>query len=52
MRIGKVSVVLNAPLAADHEALAKCTSVFEDFCTVTQSIRAGIPVDVKVLSKS
>lgn len=48
LRVGKVSVVLHAPLPAGHEALSKCTPAFEDFCTVTQSIRDGIPVEVSV----
>jgi len=48
-RIAGISVEL-AP-AIDPESsgrLARCTDLFEDFCVVTESVRAGIPVDVTV----
>ena len=48
LRIGKVSVQINAPIAADDPALTSCLTLFEDFCVVTQSVRDGIEVDVKV----
>jgi hypothetical protein len=31
------------------ERLAHCAAQFEDFCVVTDSVRKGIPVSVKVL---
>lgn len=31
-----------------HEAVAKCLGSFEDFCVVTQSVREGIDVRVRV----
>ena len=36
---------LNGPDAA---RLERCEELFEDFCVVTQSVRQGIPVSVKV----
>ena len=48
LRIGKVDVVLHPRVAAGTEALVKCLPTFEDFCTVTQSIRHGIEVGVSV----
>lgn len=33
---------------ADTSRLERCTSLFEDFCIVTASVRAGIPVTVAV----
>lgn len=48
LRIGKVDVVLHPKVAAGTEALVKCLPTFEDFCTVTQSIRHGIEVGVSV----
>ncbi len=48
LRIGKVDVVLHPKVAAGTEALVKCLPTFEDFCTVTQSIRHGIDVGVSV----
>lgn len=51
LRIGKVDVTLHTTLPADHPALAGCISTFEDFCIVTQSVRRGIDVDVKVVPR-
>lgn len=49
LRVGKVSVTLHTNLAADDPSLASCLSTFEDFCVVTQSVRQGIDVAVKVV---
>lgn len=49
-RIVAIDVVLS--LAERHGAMAhqdRCLEQFEDFCIVTQSIRAGIPVNVSVV---
>lgn len=48
LRIGAVSVDLEVPPGLDPAALEACKSSFEDFCTVTQSIRDGIDVKVAV----
>ena len=48
LRIGKVDVFLHPKVAAGTEALVKCLPLFEDFCTVTQSIRDGVDVEVHV----
>jgi uncharacterized OsmC-like protein len=48
LRVGKVNVVLHTGLPADDPALARCKGTFEDFCMVTQSVRAGIDVAVEV----
>jgi organic hydroperoxide reductase OsmC/OhrA len=49
LRIGKVDVVLSPGIAPeDREKIGRCLDIFEDFCTVTQSIRDGIDVDVRV----
>lgn len=45
-RIGKVRVSLVPPADADAAALQECRELFEDFCTVTQSVRDGIDVEV------
>ena len=47
LRIGKVAVELH-PEVRDAAALCSCLDVFEDFCVVTQSVREGIDVEVKV----
>lgn len=49
LRIGKVDVEITPELAAaDRDRAARCIELFENFCTVTQSIRDGIPVAVRV----
>ena len=49
MRIGGVTVELQPELAdGDPAGLERCKALFEDFCTVTASVRRGIQVDVRV----
>jgi uncharacterized OsmC-like protein len=48
LRIGKIDVTLHTNLPVDHAALQGCLSTFEDYCIVTQSVRQGIEVNVKV----
>ncbi len=51
LRVGRVTVTLDAP-GADAKALAACIPTFEEFCTVTQSVREGIDVVVHVRGTS
>lgn len=48
LRIGKIDVTLHTSIAADDPALLACIGTFEDFCIVTQSVRKGIDVAVRV----
>ena len=49
LRVGRVEVTIDPKLAqADNAKAAGCLPLFEDFCTVTQSIRQGIDVHVAV----
>lgn len=49
LRIGKVAVEIAAPAPeAEREKARRCLGLFEDYCTVTQSIREGIDVQVTV----
>jgi organic hydroperoxide reductase OsmC/OhrA len=49
LRVGRVDVLLQPEIAReDAGRIARCLEVFEDFCIVTQSVRAGIDVSVKV----
>jgi organic hydroperoxide reductase OsmC/OhrA len=48
LRIGQVDVTLRSKLPADDPALKGCLATFEDFCIVTQSVRSGIEVNVRV----
>ncbi|MHA2060143.1 MAG: OsmC family protein [Candidatus Ranarchaeia archaeon] len=31
-----------------HHRIARCVEIFEDYCIVTQSVRKGIPINIKV----
>ncbi len=49
MRVGGIRVLIE-PVVEDSEQprMQRCLELFEDFCVVTQSVRAGINVDVDV----
>ena len=47
LRVGRIAVTVDAP-GADAAALEACIPAFEEFCTVTQSVREGIDVAVHV----
>lgn len=52
LRIGRFDVTIQ--LAEDASAvqhLQRCLEQFEDFCVVTESVRKGIPVAVRVVDK-
>ncbi|HUW98550.1 MAG TPA: OsmC family protein [Acidiferrobacter sp.] len=46
LRIAAIDVTLVAP-----EATARCLDLFQNYCTVTESVRAGIAVRVAVTDK-
>ena len=49
LRIGKIEVTVDPQLGEhDPETALRVRRSFEDFCTVTSSIRQGIPVEVEV----
>lgn len=49
LRVGRVAVTIDPGLdEAERERARRCVGIFEDFCTVTQSIRQGIDVRVAV----
>jgi organic hydroperoxide reductase OsmC/OhrA len=49
LRVAQVDVTLHVDEepAADAK-LARCSELFEDFCVVTQSVRQGFPIRVRV----
>ena len=49
LRIGRIEVTITPELEVeDRRKAARCLALFEDFCTVTASIREGIDIDVHV----
>lgn len=53
LRIGRIDVTIR--LGDDAQALKhldRCLAQFEDFCVVTESVRRGIPVGVRVVDAS
>jgi organic hydroperoxide reductase OsmC/OhrA len=52
LRIGRIGVDLHlAAPAAALKSMERVLAQFEDFCIVTQSVRAGIRVDVRVIDR-
>jgi organic hydroperoxide reductase OsmC/OhrA len=50
LRIGRLDVTIQlAEGAADVQHLDRCLAQFEDFCVVTESVRHGIAVGVRVV---
>ena len=50
LRIGHIAAEIQLPEnAGDYKQIERIIAQFEDFCVVTQSVRAGIPVEVTVI---
>jgi organic hydroperoxide reductase OsmC/OhrA len=47
-RINRVDVVIRPKLGEDSPRKDRCASIFENYCTVTQSVTRGIQVNVDV----
>ena len=53
LRIGRIAVEIALPeAAAGYAQLDRILAQFEAFCTVTESVRAGVPVEVSVRDAS
>ncbi|MGE5291748.1 MAG: OsmC family protein [Micromonosporaceae bacterium] len=49
LRVGGVNVQIQPQVvSADAGRISRCLELFEDYCVVTQSVRAGLPVSVQV----
>jgi uncharacterized OsmC-like protein len=49
LRISKLEVQMHLEVdEQDRNRVARCLSIFEDYCTITQSVRKGIEVNVTV----
>lgn len=52
LRISQMRVTVEPTVnLSDLERMGRCSDLFEDFCTVTQSIRSGIDVQVELIAK-
>lgn len=50
LRLGGIDVTLTLdPGAEGQPRLDRCLGLFEDYCVVTESIRQGVPVSVRVM---
>ena len=50
LRIGHIAAEIQLPEnAGDYKQIERIIAQFEEFCVVTQSVRAGIPVEVTVI---
>lgn len=53
LRVARIAVAIELPEpVADYAFAARLLEQFEDFCVVTESVRAGVPVDVTVRDAS
>jgi organic hydroperoxide reductase OsmC/OhrA len=53
LRVGRIRVDIHlGTAAAGLRSLDRVLAQFEDFCVVTQSVRAAFPVDVRVIDSS
>ncbi len=49
LRVGRITVLIHPKVdPADVGRLGRCLELFEDYCVVTQSVRAGFDVQVAV----
>jgi organic hydroperoxide reductase OsmC/OhrA len=49
LRVGRIAADIRLPeTAADYTQIERLLAQFEEFCIVTESVRAGVPVDVTV----
>ncbi|HVA37342.1 MAG TPA: OsmC family protein [Candidatus Dormibacteraeota bacterium] len=47
LRIGSVRVAIEVTMPPEHrERFERCRGLFEDYCTVTASVRQALPVEV------
>ncbi len=53
LRVQKLHVTLEVEFVDSEipKRFEKCKKIFEEFCVVTESVKAGIPVDVDVIGK-
>ncbi len=47
-RISNIDVEIGLDLDGDDNKIQRCLDIFENFCVVSQSVKEGIPISVKV----
>jgi uncharacterized OsmC-like protein len=48
-RVARIAVTIDLPeAAAEYAQIERILAQFEEFCTVTESVRAGVPIEVSV----
>jgi uncharacterized OsmC-like protein len=52
LRVGRIDVVIRPTTDVDDEALKKCIETFQDFCTVTASVKQGFDIGVTVVPEA
>lgn len=52
LRVSHIDVEINAVVSeADRSKFERCIRVFPDFCTVSQSVKSGVPINVTLNAK-
>ncbi len=51
LRVGGIRVQLQVDLPEPEPRGARCLDLFQDFCIVKESVRAGIPIEVQVVDR-
>ena len=50
LRVASIDVQLHLEVnKEDNSRVSRCLKIFENYCTVTQSVIKGIPVNIKVI---
>jgi len=49
LRIARIELRLNVEIPENEKAnIERCRTIFEKYCTISQSIKSGIPIDVMI----
>ena len=50
LRVGSINIQLRLEVNEEDKAkVPRCLKIFENYCTVTQSVRKGIPININVI---
>ncbi len=52
LRITGIDLKIDAEASeSDRSKLERCLPIFQDFCTVSQSVEAGIPITIEIMNE-